>query len=823
MGNQNLKGVGVPIEWTEEKVSELKKCREDQIYFIKKYCKIVHVDKGLINFELWPFQEEMVRSFENNRYTICKLLRQCGKALPLDTPILTDHGFVSMGDLKVGDKIFGRDGKLTNITYITETMYDHEVYEIEFDNGDVIKADAEHLWNIDKSGWVNGEKTLTTKQILDHMGTIHKPFIHFTKPLDLPNKEFKMDPYLLGIWLGDENAKGTKIPPEISEYFLGSYDQRLELLRGLMDSGGSVRMGRPLEFYQKNESLVDDVRTLLSSLGIKSRKTFKLIDGVRYWTVKFTTKERVFNLKTKYEKQDCPVHHKNSRLYIKSITKVDSVPVRCLQVDNADHMFLCGTTLIPTHNTTTTCAFVLHKILFNDNYLVAVLANKDSQAREILSRVKLMFEYLPDWLQQGVKRWNEGDIELENGSKVMASATGGSAVRGKTFSCLICDEFAFIPNNIQEDFFASVYPTITSGTTTKVIITSTPNGMNLFYRLWTESEEGRNLYHRCEVNWFDVPGRDEQFKKDYIANSGERQWQQEMECQFLGSSNTLIEAGKLQQLAWKEPLHTYDRNLHVHEEPKPGATYLITVDTARGVGGDYSAFVVLDISQIPYKIVAKYKDNEISPLIYPNVIARAGMYYNNAMILVEVNDIGQQVADILHYDLEYDGVLTTQSKGRNGLKVGGSFTGTPTRGVRTTKQVKRIGCSNLKSLIEGDKLLISDYDIIYELFRFVESKGSYEAEDGEHDDLVMCLVLFAWLVNQDYFKGHTETDARLSLYEDNKKLIEESITPFGFIIAGSNLEDNIVTLDEFYNMDIHTDGFDLDEFNDMMGEFKNFW
>ena len=608
LGNQNLKNVNVPIEWTQDKVAELQKCKQDQIYFIKNYCKIVHVDHGLINFDLWPFQENMITTFEDNRYSIAKLLRQCGKALPLDTPILTPSGFVPMGELTVGNQIFGRDGKLTNITYITETMYDHDVYEIEFDNGDVIRADAEHLWNIDKQGWTKGEKTLTTQQILDHMGTNNKPFIHFTKPLDLPHKEFKMDPYLLGVWLGDGDTKGTRITSHIddvteyesfinfkykiadkrhpnvirltpdisqsllkelgiygnkhipSEYFLGSYDQRLELLRGLMDSDGSVHTKGSPEFYQKKESLVDEVRTLLSTLGIKSRKRFKLINGIRYWTVKFTTKERVFNLKRKYEKQTCFGHQKNSRLYIKSITKVDSVPVRCLQVDNDDHMFLCGNTLIPTHNTTTVCAFMLHKLIFNDNYSIAILANKDMQAREILNRVKLMFEHLPDWMQQGVKRWNEGDIELENGSKAMASATGGSAVRGKTFSLLYLDEFAFVPNNIQEEFFASVFPTISSGKTTKVIITSTPNGMNLFYRLWTESEEGRNLYKRCTVNWWEVPGRDEQFKKDFIANASERQWRQEFETEFLGSSNTLIDAKKLQELVWKDALHTYDNN-----------------------------------------------------------------------------------------------------------------------------------------------------------------------------------------------------------------------------------------------------------------------
>lgn len=540
LNNTNLKAINVKIPWSEDMINEYIKCSTDQIYFIKTYCKIVNVDKGLISFDLWPFQEEMINTFEENRYTICKLLRQCGK-------------------------------------------------------------------------------------------------------------------------------------------------------------------------------------------------------------------------------------------------------------------------------TTTTCAYLLHKILFNESYNVAVLANKEGQAREILSRVKLMFEHLPKFLQQGIIEWNKGSIELENGSKVMASATGGSSVRGKTFSLLILDEFAFVPNNIQEEFFASVYPTITSGKTTKVIITSTPNGMNLFYRIWTESEEGRNSYKRCTVNWYDVPGRDEKFKEEYINNTSERQWRQEFETEFLGSSNTLIDAKVLQRLVWKTPLKTFE-HFDIYEDPIKDHKYVITVDTSRGVGIDYSAFIVFDVTDIPYKVVAKYRDNEISPLLYPNIIWRAGRHYNDAMVLVEVNDNGQQIADILFYDLEYEGVLLTQSKGRAGIRVGGGYKVKPIRGVKTTKQVKRIGCANLKTLIEEDKLLFNDYHLIYELFRFIEHNTTYQAEEGEHDDMVMCCVLFAWLAHQRYFRNKTDTDVRADLWEENKEIIEDSVTPFGIFNDNAPEIKKAPNPRDFYNLDIHpTDSSYYDE------------
>lgn len=455
--------------------------------------------------------------------------------------------------------------------------------------------------------------------------------------------------------------------------------------------------------------------------------------------------------------------------------------------------------------TQTVAAVLLWYVLFNENYSIAILANKDRQAREILSRIQNAYEHLPKWIQQGIVTWNKGDIELENGSKILASATSSSAIRGTSQNLVYLDEFAFVAANLQEEFFNSVYPTISSGKTTKVIITSTPNGMNMFYKIWTDSEEGRNSYVRQSVHWSMIPGRDAEWKEETIRNTSERQFEQEFECHFLGSSNTLISAKKLQQLVWKEPLHSYE-NLDIYEEPIENHKYFMTVDVSRGSSIDSSAFIVVDVTSVPYKLVAKFKDNEISPLLYPNVIWRTGRHYNDALILIEVNDNGQQIADILFYDLEYEGIVMTQVKGRAGVKMGGGYKVKPIRGLRQTKQTKRIGCANFKSLVESDKLIFHDYDLIYELFRFIENKASYEAEEGEHDDLAMCGVMFGWAAAQKYFINQTDTNVRLDLWQENKDIIEQSVAPFGILTDGWNApEDEQVPIDQFYNMDIHSE------------------
>ena len=443
-----------------------------------------------------------------------------------------------------------------------------------------------------------------------------------------------------------------------------------------------------------------------------------------------------------------------------------------------------------TGKSTTVVSYLLHYIIFNDNVNIGILANKASTSRELLSRLQLAYENLPRWMQHGILAWNKGNVELENGSKILAASTSSSAVRGMSFNIIFLDEFAFVPTHIAEQFFSSVYPTISSGKSTKVIIISTPNGMNMFYKLWHDAERGKNEYTTTEVHWSQVPGRDAAWKEQTIANTSQRQFTQEFECEFLGSVDTLISAPKLRMMVYEDPIERKN-GLDVYELPIPEHEYVMTVDVSRGVSNDYSAFVVVDITTIPYKVVAKYKNNTIKPLLFPNIIHPVAMSYNHAFVLCEVNDIGGQVADIMQFDLEYDNLLMCAMRGRAGQIVGQGFSHKSQLGIKMTSTVKKTGCSNLKALIEDDKLLISDYEIIAELTTFIQKKQSFEAEEGCNDDLAMCLVIFAWLSVQEYFRELTSDDVRKRIFEDQRESIEEDMAPFGFILNGSE-EDSFI-------------------------------
>lgn len=431
--------------------------------------------------------------------------------------------------------------------------------------------------------------------------------------------------------------------------------------------------------------------------------------------------------------------------------------------------------------TTVLIGEVVHQIVFNPNYKVAILANKLKTATDIMDRVKLVYENLPRWMQQGVVEWNKTSISLENGSKVVAASTSSSAVRGSSYNFLLLDEFAFVPDQIAEDFFASVYPTITAGTTTKTVIVSTPNGMNLFHKLWTNAKNGRSEFVPVEAYWWQVPGRDEKFKRETIKNTSERHWTSEFECEFLGSQDTLIKASKIASLSFTEPIAQSPDGLTVFENPKPSHLYMTLVDTSRAVGQDYHAMTVVDVTELPYKVVAKYRNNQLPAAIYPNVIMNIATKYNSSYVLVEINDIGQQVADILRDELEYDNMIEVVIKGKKGQKLGVAFGGAKTyNGIKMSSSIKKIGCMALKEMIEGDKLILNDYDIIAEFSTYISKANSYEASTGYHDDLVSTLVMFGWMTTQPYYKDLVDIDIRRRLYEEKLKKIEDDLTPFGF-------------------------------------------
>ncbi len=436
--------------------------------------------------------------------------------------------------------------------------------------------------------------------------------------------------------------------------------------------------------------------------------------------------------------------------------------------------------------TTTATAIILHYILFNEYKTVAILANKGDSAREVLSRVQLAYEALPKWMQQGVEEWNKGNITLENGCKIYAGTTSSSAIRGKSISFLYLDEVAFIEG--YDEFFASVYPTISSGESTKLLMTSTPNGLNHFWKTCKGAEEKTNGYEFVKVMWNDVPGRDQKWHDETLAalDYDDQKFRQEYCCEFLGSSGTLISGQKLKELAYSRPIREQE-NLYQYEMAIEGHTYSMTCDVSRGKGLDYSTFTVLDITEMPYKQVCVFRDNMIGPVDFASIIYRVGMMYNEAAVLVEINDIGEQVSDVLLMDYGYENILYTENAGRLGKRISSGFGRSVDNGIRTTKSVKSVGCSILKMLIEQNQLILSDFNTIQELSRFSKKANSYEAESGTHDDLVMNLVIFAWLTDQTYFKDMTDINTMMMLREKTDEQIEDNLLPFGFIDVGEDL------------------------------------
>ena len=432
--------------------------------------------------------------------------------------------------------------------------------------------------------------------------------------------------------------------------------------------------------------------------------------------------------------------------------------------------------------TTTSAAYILWYTLFQGSKTVAILANKATAAREVLYRYQIMYENLPTWLQQGVTTWNKGDIALENGSIVFTAATSTSGIRGKSVNLLYVDEAAIIPNNVAEQFFTSVYPTISAGETTKILLSSTPLGYNHFWKFWNDADNNRNGFVNLFIPYWEIPGRDEKWAAEQKAMLGELKFNQEVLCNFLGSSLTLIASDSIAQMS-ASPITYQKDGLDIYENVEKDHAYCIVADTAKGVGGDYSAFQIIDITQMPYRIVGKYRNNEISPLLYPSVLYRVGKEYNEAYILIEINS-SEQVAEILYGEYEYENIISV-SRTPQGQVVNGGFGGNKTQlGVITDKKVKRIGCSNFKSLVEEKKLIINDADTIAEISTFIEKRNSYSADEGYHDDLVMPLVLFSWLTTNSYFKELTNINIRKELYEARIKMIEEEVTPFGFINNG---------------------------------------
>jgi hypothetical protein len=426
--------------------------------------------------------------------------------------------------------------------------------------------------------------------------------------------------------------------------------------------------------------------------------------------------------------------------------------------------------------TQTTAAFFLWFIIFHDVKLVGIMANKAAVAREILSRIQFSYEGLPFWMQPGVKEWNKGSIELSNGSGIITAATSPNAIRGFSVSALYIDETAFIPPNIAEEFFTSVFPTISSGKDTRIYLSSTPKGLNHYHKMWVEAEQGTNGFFPVAAEWHENPSRDEKWRLDQLQTLGELKYNQEVLCQFMGSSKTLLNGATLMALTTVPPIFIKDK-LEYFKQPVKGRNYVITVDTSRGRHLDFSALTVIDITSLPYEVVATYKDNEISPESYPHLIYTIAKSYNDAYVLIEVNDLGEMISSNLFYEFEYENVYFTF---KDVLNEGRGYPG-----IRTTKKVKAIGCATLKSLMEQDQLIINSHKILTEFGVFSQKGASYAADDEEiNDDLMTCLWLFAWLTKQPLFAELTDTNIRSILAKKTEQYIDENMLPFGFIDDG---------------------------------------
>lgn len=433
--------------------------------------------------------------------------------------------------------------------------------------------------------------------------------------------------------------------------------------------------------------------------------------------------------------------------------------------------------------TTSVGMYVVWCIIFKHNYSVGIAADKDVTAKEIIERIQTAYENLPMWLQQGVKTWNDHNIKLENGSKVTATATTKKTFRGQSHNLILLDEFAFVEKGIADQFYGSVYPVVSSSPKAKMVIISTPKGLNHYYKLWKDAENGNNTFKPVDVMWNDVPGRGDEFRKETIANIGQERWLQEFCCDFQGNTNSLVSETTLKNIPIENTIRESE-NVKFYDFPVTGNQYFMAVDTSEAKGLDYHAFVVLDITKRPFEVVCTFKCNTTPVLLYPSIIYRIASYYNNAFVLIETKSSGEQVADMLFHDNEYENILGAEKKGASGQVL--TLYRNKAKGISTSVRTKNIGCSNLKLLAESEQLIFKDEDLITELKNFQLKGRSYQAASGYNDDLVMCLVTFAWATSQTFFSEISDSGDVKQILKEKIKEIEEDLLPFGVILDGMN-------------------------------------
>jgi len=889
LGNPQLKRTNVPIQFTQEQIDEYIKCSESPEYFAEHYIKIVNVDRGLVPFDMYDYQRDMIRKFDKNRFVITKMPRQSGKSTTVtafilwrilfydnqNVAILANKGRLAMdllekiklayenlpkwlqqgvvtwnkGNIEIenGSKVVSaatsssaiRGGSYNCVdgNSVTTVKINGNVFDISMkDLYDLIANSSKYICNnnYEANEYVFREQvhkvvpTINTNQLLSS-GLCERETPHNTKKFGWPKQPRKSNiltnqtPHL-GTQIVDKNDNWNQQEEDVLCLFYDDTHTNFRKTQHKTVSFGErtpekLSVGPPI--IERNEKKDFQSKYGETEKYTVVRNTSKEYIQKSYWRNKIRSSHEQNKQKSRENTKDRGISSRNEKnrgvkgedaksknwlysmeqrktwnIFRRNFTENERCEIESIEVltergfKNFHGIKRTNdkkTIKVSTDNNTIICT-PEHKIFTIDGYIEAQYCID----RHILNQ-NGKFELVNNLSENE----NIDVYDLLEVSDTHSYYCNNILVH----QCIFLDEFAFVPRNIAENFFASVYPTISSGQSTQIIIVSTPSGMNHYYKMWIDAIENRSSYVPVEVHWRQIPGRDDAWRDETIRNTSEDQFRQEFECEFIGSSNTLISPIKLRELAFTTP--NKDKwGLDIYEEPQINHSYLIPVDTAHGVGQDYSVFPIIDISVMPYKMVAKYRDNTISPMLFPEMIDRYGRWYNNAYVLPETNDIGQMVAEALHQDLEYENIITSIMKGRAGQRANFGFASRSNFGVRMTKQVKRIGCSNFKDLIEGDKLIINDFETIEEMSTFVARLQSYEAEDGYHDDLVMCLVMFSWFIRQPAFKQLTSMDVRNKLSEERYGDMMDDLMPAGFIDDGVEEPesiDNIRTDTGFWN------------------------
>lgn len=827
MGNTNLPTPSVLFEWTEEQIAEMAKCRKDIVYFAQNYFFIVNIGRGKEKITLYKPQKRLLKSLMDNRFVCCLASRQSGKALDINTPILTDKGWSTMGQLQDGDKIYDNMGKLCTVLKAHDIMYNRKCYEVVFNNGTKVVADEDHNWFTqtfyERKKNIKGA-VRTTKELLKHVTINQKmpqPFHRIKKCpyLEYPEQCLDFDPYLLGVWLGDgsshnghitvgerdkkemekiltaKNIKYTisskisgfntnpyydfyihKIEKYLTKYNLktnkhipqiyknSSFNQRLELLRGLMDTDGSTTLGL-CTFYNTNKVLIDDMVDVLKSMGcinlhISRRPNF--CNGKRVmdiYRINFKLDFPVFNLDCKKQKQVIkPNSDRTQYFYITEINEVESRPVRCITVDSPDSMFLCGKDFIPTHNTTIMTIYALWMACFWPDKRILVVANKEDTAINILRRVRLAYEFIPNWLKPGIKQWGKTEIIFGNDSSIAISTTTSSTARGEAVNVLIVDEMAFIPDHVIEEFWKSVVPIISSGSTSKIFIVSTPNGTTgKFYEIHTDCERGKLKEWKNErMDWFELPERGKKWKKTQIELLGsEDAFNQEYGNIFIEYGKTAIDTALIDEFKKnvRDPeIELEDKAYKIWIPPQEKRIYVFGVDVGEGVGGNASVIQVLDITDLTdINLCATYHSNKIDPSTFASKIKDIAQHWGNPYLLIERNNCGAETIGILNTTHHYPNLITYLPEGQRGL--GNRY------GIYSHTSLKYKAVMNMRYWVNKLRSVkIWDIDTLSELESFVQQEnGTWKKKQGVmyFDDRVMALIwgLFALEteVTQQYF------------------------------------------------------------------------